>query len=270
VFRTLTMVAAPTTAESRFSLKGYRMREHYKSARLLELILALGVVLVSSRPGFAARHVPIAVSIDGKVVIKSGRWDNGRVGADSLWRYLKDLKFQPISGFSVEPDREDSLRATLKGDVVIDVRYGGRAEVSELKLIRANEDAPWQIVAAEVERTLRSRHKPFVFTMSIEGNPTPLWTVQRTRTGKTADDPENVWRELKRLTIHGRKIAPDGDDPLRATLTGGIVIGLSYAGQSWGRAEVAGLKLVRESANTLWRVDSTEVERMLQSRKKPN
>ena len=90
------------------------MREHYKSARLLVLILARGVVLVSSRPGFAARHVPIAVSIDGKVMIKSGQWDDGRVGADSVWRYLKDLKLQPIGAISVEPDREDPLRATTR------------------------------------------------------------------------------------------------------------------------------------------------------------
>jgi hypothetical protein len=130
VFRTLTLVPAPAMAESRFSLKGYQMREHDKSARLLVLILVLGVGLVSSRPVFAARFVPVSVSINGKVVIKSGRWDNGRVGADTLWRYLKDLKFQPIDGLDVEPDREDPLRATLTGDVAIDVRYGGRADVS--------------------------------------------------------------------------------------------------------------------------------------------
>ena len=83
-----------------------------------------------------------------------------------------------------------------------------------MKLIRANEDVPWQIAPAEVERTLKSRHKPFVFVVSIAGKRT-LWTVERTRTGKTADGPDNVWRELKRLTIYGHKIAPDGDDPLR-------------------------------------------------------
>ncbi len=265
MFHTLTMFAEPAIAKPRFSLKGSRMREH-KFARLLVLILALGIVLVSGRPGFAARYVPIAVSIGGKVVIKSGRWDNGRVGADTVWRHLNELKLQPISGFSVEADREDSLRATLKGDVVVDVRYGGRAEVTELKLIRANEDAPWQIAPAEVERTLRSRHKPFVFTLSNNGKPAPLWTVQRTRTGKTADDPENVWRELKRLTIYGRKIPPDGDDPLRATLTGGVIIELSYAGQSWGRAEVVDLKLVRDRVSTLWRVDPREVDRTFKSR----
>ena len=265
VLHTLTMFAKPAIAKSRFSFKGSRMREH-KFARLLVLILALGVVLVSSRPGFAARHVPIAVSIGGKVVIKSGGWDNGRADADTVWRYLKDLKLQPMSGFGVEPDREDPLRATLKGDVVIDVRYGGRAEITELNLIRANEDVPWQIAPAEVERTLRSRHKPFVFTLLNKDKPAPLWTVQRTRTGETADDPENVWRVLKRLTIYGRKIAPDGDDPLRATLTGGVIIELSYAGQSWGRAEVLDLKLVRDSVNTLWRVDPTEVDRTFKSR----
>lgn len=94
-------------------------------------------------------------------VIKCGSGDNGNPGADQVWQYLKQAKLQPIGGFVVEPDRENPLRATLKGDVVIDVGYGGRAEVSELTLTRAQADAPWQIDAAEVERTLKTRHKPF-------------------------------------------------------------------------------------------------------------
>jgi hypothetical protein len=246
------------------------MREHYKSARLPMLILALVVFLVSSPPAFAARLVRISVSIDGKRVLESSAGDSGRQDADTVWRYLKNRNLRPVSGFRVEPDRDNRLRATLKGNVIIDVAYAGRAEDSELKLIRAEEDAPWQIAPAEVERTFRSRHKPFVFLLSVEGNPKPLWTVERTRTGKTADDPDNVWRELKQLTIYGRKIAPNGDDPLRATLTGGVIIQLSYARQSWGRAEALDLKLVRDRVNTLWRVDPTEVERTFKSRKKPN
>jgi hypothetical protein len=232
------------------------------------LILALGVALAPSGRCFAARYVPMTLSINGKAVLKAGSGDNGSPGPDVVWRYLKNAKFQPTNGFSVEPDRDDPLRATLAGNVVVDVSYGGRADVSELKLVRATKEEPWQIAPEEIERTFKSRHKPFVFSVSIEGKPT-LWTVQRTRTGKTADNPDNVWRELKRLTIYGKKIPPDPDDPLHATLTGGVIIKLLYAGQTWGQAEVSQLKLCRDRANTLWRIEPPEVERTFSSRTKP-
>ena len=84
------------------------------------------------------------------------------------------------------------------------------------------------------------------------------------------DDPDNVWRELKRLTIYGRKIASDPADPLRATLTGGVTIELSYAGENWRRAESSELKLRRSRVNALWSVEPAEVERTLKSGEKPH
>ena len=77
------------------------------------------------------------------------------------------------------------------------------------------------------------------------------------------DDPVNVWRELKGQTIYGRKIASDPADPLHATLTGGVTIELSYAGENWGRAELSELKLRRSRVNSLWSVEPAEVERIL-------
>jgi hypothetical protein len=178
------------------------------------------------------------------------------------------VKLGPVNGFKIEPDPGDSLQATLKGDVIINVTCAGRAEISELKLVRANDGAPWQIAPAEVERTRKTRHKPFRFFVSIADKPT-LWTVERTRTGKTMDDPDNVWRELKGLTIYGRKIASDADDPLHASLTGDLIIELSYAGEPWGRAKVSELKLRRDRANALWSVEPAEVERTFKTRQKP-
>src|SRR5580704_3103325 len=111
------------------------MNEHDKSARMPLLFLALGVFLVSSHPTLAARLVRFDVSIDGKRVLETSRGDNGRQNADTMWLYLKDLSLRPLRGYKVEPDSMDPLRATLKGKVIIE-SYGGRAEVSQLKLVR--------------------------------------------------------------------------------------------------------------------------------------
>ncbi|HET6327091.1 MAG TPA: hypothetical protein VFG04_20590 [Planctomycetaceae bacterium] len=243
------------------------MQRPHLSARLLVLIFALGVMVASGGRSFAARHVPISISINGKVLMKSGSGDNGNPGPDAVWGYLKKATFESANGFNLEPDRDNPLQATLTGKVVLDVTYGGRADVSQLKLVRAAEDAPWQVAPAEIERTFKTRHKPFVFRVSIGGQPTG-WTVLRTRTGPRQDDFENVWNELKRLTIYGKRIEPDADNAMHATLTGGVTITLMYAEKPWGQAEMPELKLSRDRPRSLWKIDPAEFERLLQNRTK--
>jgi hypothetical protein len=243
------------------------MQRRAASAPSPVLVLALGVVVAAGSQAVAARYVPISISINGKVVMKTGSGDNGNPGPDVVWRYLNKVRFEPSNGFILEPDRDDPLHATLTGNVVLDVSYGGRADLAQLKLVRAAEDGPWQVTPAEIERTFKSRHKPFVFRVSIGGQPTG-WTVLRTRTGPRPDDPENVWQELKRLTIYGKKIEPDADDPLHATLTGGVTVMLLYAEKPWGQAEVPQLKLSRDRPRSLWKIDPAEFERLFQNRTK--
>ncbi|HEV8002054.1 MAG TPA: hypothetical protein VGP63_19355 [Planctomycetaceae bacterium] len=244
------------------------MQRRAASAQSPVLVLALGVVVAAGTQAFAARYVPISISINGKIVMKSGTGDNGSPGPDVVWRYLKNAKLESVKGFSLEPDRDDPLRATLSGNVVLDVAYAGRADVAQLKLVRAAEDGPWQVAPAEIERTFKSRHKPFVFRVSIAGQP-KSWTVLRTRTGPRPDDFDNVWQELKRLTIYGKKIEPDADDPLHATLTSGVTISLLYAEKTWGQAEVPQLKLSRDRPTSLWKIDPADFERLFQNRTKP-
>ena len=164
------------------------MYKVYKIAGLSP-ILAVGVFLVASQFAVAARYVNYEVSMDGKVVMKTSTWDNGHPDADSVWRGLDGLLFKEVKGFEAQPDADDALRATLKGNVVIQTAYGGRAEVTQLQLVKESEFAPWKIDPAEVERTLKSRHKLFAFGVSIDGSP-KLWTVPTTRKGPVKTTPK--------------------------------------------------------------------------------
>lgn len=231
------------------------------------MILSLGLALVSGGRCLAARYVPITISVNGHAVLKGGTSDNGDADPDALWRHLENARLQPIGAYRVEADPRDSLRATLTGKIVLEVSYAGRAEVSALKLVR-DESAAWKVAPDEIELTSKTRHKPFDFRISIAGEPT-LWTKQTTRRGPKADTPDNVWAQLKRQTIYGKKIDPNSKDPLRATLKGGVVIKLVYADESWGQVEVRQLKLSREKPNTLWKVDPEEFEQLLESRTTP-
>jgi hypothetical protein len=239
----------------------------HDSVRWPAMILAIGLVLVSGGRCLAARYVPITIWVNGNAVLKGGTNANAGADPDVLWQSLKNVRLQPIGEYRVEPDSQDHSRATLTGKIVLEVSYAGRAEVSELQLVR-DASANWKVAPDEIERTSKTRHKPFDFRISIAGQPT-LWTKQTTRRGQKADTPDNVWAQLKRQTIYGKKIDPNFNDPLRATLKGGVIIKLTYADESWGQVEVPRLKLSREKPNTLWKVDPEEFERLLESRTTP-
>ncbi|HEV8071840.1 MAG TPA: hypothetical protein VGP76_29270 [Planctomycetaceae bacterium] len=241
------------------------MQQLHKSVYRRVFILALGLILISGGPCLAARYVPITITVDGRPALKGGTGDNGNADPDVVWRYLKNAKLQPIGDYRVERDSQDPLRATLTGKIILEVSYAGRADLSELKLIRGDEGGTWKVAPDEIERTFKTRHKPFSFRISLAGQPT-LWTKQRTRRGQKEDTRDNVWGELKRETIYGKKIDPNFRDPLRATLKGGVVIKLTYADESWGQAELPQLKLTRDKPNTLWKVDPEELESILQNR----
>ncbi len=233
------------------------------------------LLFTGSEAAFAARPLPrFDVSVDGKPALRAfggRRGDN----ADGLWLSLKQARFEQATGprkfppYRVEADQDDPLRATLKGTIVIAVEEGGRADVSELRLIRENENAHWVIAPEDVDRTLKNRHKPFVIVVSIDGT-SELSTGIVTRTGKTLDNPENVWQSLKRLNmipIRGQKFQPETDDPSHATLSGNVVIELTYDKHLWGRAEVSALRLVRQNGKAWkWQVDPADVDRTFNSR----
>src|SRR5579864_2188868 len=123
------------------------MRESDKSARWFVRIGVLGVFLMLSSPVFAARPLPrFEVWVDGKPALTAF---GGRRGedADTLWQHLKEVEFGPANAglrklppYRVEADADDPLRARLQGKIIIYVEEGGRADVSELKLVRQSEN----------------------------------------------------------------------------------------------------------------------------------
>ena len=63
-----------------------------------------------SCPAFAARYVPIKVSVDGEVILEGNASDNGRPDADEVWDALKRVNlgetkaFKKLFGESVGDD----------------------------------------------------------------------------------------------------------------------------------------------------------------------
>jgi hypothetical protein len=207
------------------------MQVHYKSFRSLGLFAAAAAILLSAQLASAMRLARYQVMLDGKPVLQAGGGDNGG-DADAIWRKLKGLKLQPVQGFKVVADRADPLRATLKGKVVIQELYGGRAESDELQLVRDQKEAQWTIAPAEVDRTLARRHKPYRFSIAIDGQAV-LWTDLKSSPGDDNENAESVWSNLKTLElrpINRYNLDADAADPLRATMKGKLTIHEYYAG----------------------------------------
>jgi hypothetical protein len=123
------------------------------------MVLAVGALLCWAQAALAVRYVEFHVFVDGKLVLETSTGDEG-ADADTVWRYLKGLELRPVKEYKVEADKGDPLKATLTGKVVIDARYGGRAEVKELALVRDKPGKLWKIAPEEVERTFKTRTKP--------------------------------------------------------------------------------------------------------------
>src|SRR5438876_2710156 len=100
----------------------------------------------------AARIITITIDVDGKPFLEGGSGDNGSPPPAAVWRYLTSSLLSPAQGVAVAPDPADPLKATLVGKIHIEVRYGGKADVEELQLVRAGTNVGWTVAEDDVER----------------------------------------------------------------------------------------------------------------------
>jgi hypothetical protein len=242
-------------------LPNARRRGNHVFARML---VSLALLLISGQTAFAAQFIRYQISLDGKPILATSTTGHNE-DPDTIWKLLKKLPLRSVKGYRIVPDRDDRLRSTLRGSIVVQVNEGGLAEVYELRLQRESEGGTWSIAEIEVNRTLTSRHKPYVFVVSVDGKPELSTGLLSRRGVASPDDRELVWKSLKTsplFPITRFKITADADDPLRATLEGRLTIELQYNHQSWGRVQDSALKLVRKTPKTRWTLDPAEAKRI--------
>lgn len=112
---------------------------------LLAVFISIPSVALASRVG------GIKISIDDQKVLSASTFDNGTPPPAAVWRYLSSTELKPADGITIPVDESDPLKATLRGKISIDVRYGGSAEVSELRLVRGSLESGWLVAPEDVE-----------------------------------------------------------------------------------------------------------------------
>jgi hypothetical protein len=120
---------------------------------LLMPVLSLLCVATIPAPVLGFRVVPMSVKLDGKEILVGRTGDNGYAGPYTVWRYLKTRPLSPVQGYAVHAEPERPLEAVLRGKLVVNVNYSVDRAVSELKLIRRQENSQeWYVDPDWVER----------------------------------------------------------------------------------------------------------------------
>jgi len=116
------------------------------------LIVALLIPAIVPTPAAAARPLSFAIELDGKEHLFARGGDDGEGRPADVWRRLSFTELSPVGDAQVKSDPGDPLRATLRGDITIDVSHGGKATVKELHLVRKSPATGWTVDSRDVDQ----------------------------------------------------------------------------------------------------------------------
>lgn len=111
-----------------------------------------GLALAFPPQASAARVLKFAVRVDGKDQLVGTAGDNGDASAAVVWHRLATTELTPPVGVEIRPEVGDPLRAVLRGNIEIEVSYGAKAAVKELRLVREPPSAGWTVDSRDVEQ----------------------------------------------------------------------------------------------------------------------
>jgi hypothetical protein len=132
----------------------------YRSA-LLALLVAGS--WLSAAHTLAARYIRVTVKQNGVEVLRTGTGDNGRIPPETVWTYLKDVRFRQRyaqRNYQIVPDKDNPDQATFAGKIEVIVKYGGQAKLEQIRLLRVKKskgDAEWVIHPDDYKRLLELR-----------------------------------------------------------------------------------------------------------------
>ncbi len=127
-------------------------------------VLLFSVLLGAHQPT-AQRLVRMSIEVNGQKTMFASTSDNGHPDADAVWNYLSETNFEFEEGQLPDNIDEDADEFTLTGDrekglIKIDVRYGGKATVRELRFTRVEADHAgrvWRIDPAVITEQFANR-----------------------------------------------------------------------------------------------------------------
>lgn len=131
--------------------------------RIVTFLLPLAWISTVGQTARAERIVDAHIRLlDRHVVLRASEADDGRADSDAVWQYLKEIRFRDSRDIAILPDADDPLRATLRGEIRVAIRYGGSIRVSLLTLVREKKTAnEWAILPEQVDKMQPARNRSY-------------------------------------------------------------------------------------------------------------
>ncbi len=126
-------------------------------------LLVAGTWLFAAGQSQAARYVRVTIKQGGEEILRAGKGDNGRISPETVWTYLKDVRFRQRyarNNFQIAPDEDNLNQATLAGKLAVLVKYGGKAKLKRLRLVRVKnpkKEPEWVIHPVDYRQLLKLR-----------------------------------------------------------------------------------------------------------------
>jgi hypothetical protein len=165
--------------------------------RVRAVSLPLVALVIARLPtsAHAMRIVSLDISVDGKPFLAGRNGDSGYPSKAVVWRYFEHIPLRPAQGVIVNPDADNPKRATIKGKIKLEARYGGTAEVDELHLVRtdASKDE-WTVDRDDVQKLAETIGLGIVPVVPLEhatGNGEGQWVGEWD--GMTESDFPWIW-----------------------------------------------------------------------------
>jgi glycerophosphoryl diester phosphodiesterase len=119
------------------------------------------LVLWCAAPAGAVRVVTFEIVQEGDVVLEATTGDQGE-DPDAVWDYLRFLCFRPPDRADAPPEAQPLEPLTLRGQLELRARYGGRIRVDRLRLVPCpdQERGVWKLHPADYLQTFRLRSMP--------------------------------------------------------------------------------------------------------------
>ncbi|HKB05199.1 MAG TPA: hypothetical protein VKD90_23445 [Gemmataceae bacterium] len=103
------------------------------------------------------RTLKFTVSINGELRLSGDGADNGQAPPEVVWRRLATTPLHPVEGAApIAADPTSPLRALVRGNILVEVSTAGRAQTTELRLVRSTPTSGWTVAPEDVNQLGRS------------------------------------------------------------------------------------------------------------------
>lgn len=129
--------------------------------RCLNVLYVFSILSVAScSNAVGARLVKATIKLDGTTVLEGTTGDNGRADSDTVWTYLKVIRFHPPNDVKNPYRISNTATAILRGKIEVNISFGGRIKTKEItvkQIFDRKGRRRWRLTPEFVDATINEK-----------------------------------------------------------------------------------------------------------------